>query len=465
MPQGREIGIFENYGDVGDVGAAGSASFETGYTVTGSGANMWFGADAFHYVCKRAQGDLTLTADIAFEGEGQNAHRKACLVIRQSLDADSVCAYIAVHGDGLTSLQYRDEKGATTHEVQANVTAPKRVGIERRGNYVTATVDGLPSGGSVRLELKEPFIIGLGVCSHEKGVLETATFTNVRQEPLIGGKRKTLYSTLETVDIASTDRRVVRVFKDHIEAPNWTADDQLIYNSDGLLYSIPVTGGSSNPIDTDFADQCNNDHGISPDGTQIVISDQSEGDHKSIIYTLPIEGGTPTQVTAKGPSYWHGWSPDGKTLAYCAQRDGKYGIFTIPAEGGEEKRLTTAESLDDGPDYSPDDDFIYFNSDRTGLMQIFRMRTDGTGLEQMTNDGWGDWFAHISPDGKWMVFVSYSPEVQGHPRDKDVMLRLMNLSNRSITVLAKLFGGQGTMNVPSWSPDSKRVAFVSYQYL
>ncbi len=458
------LGLFEASNDVGDVGAAGTASFEGGvYTVTGAGANMGLAEDAFHFVWKRVEGDLSLVADVAFEGEGTDPHRKVCLVIRQSLEPDCACAYIALHGDGLASLQYRDAKGATTHEVQSNVTGPKRIGIERRGATVVAAIDRAPSGGSVRLELTEPFYVGLGVCSHARGVLEAALFSNVAIGP--AGKGRTLYSTLETVDVASTDRRTVRVFKGHVEAPNWTADDRLIYNSDGLLYAIPAAGGSSDPIDTDFADRCNNDHGLSPDGKWIAISDQSEGDHQSVIYTLPIKGGEPTRITDHAPSYWHGWSPDGETLAYCARRDGKYGIFTIPAEGGEETRLTTAEGLDDGPDYSPDGEHLYFNSDRTGLMQIYRMRTDGSDLERMTDDGWGDWFPHVSPDGRWMVFLSYGPGVKGHPPDQDVMLRLMDLQTREIRVLAKLFGGQGTINVPSWSPDSRWLAFVSYAYL
>jgi dipeptidyl aminopeptidase/acylaminoacyl peptidase len=463
MPQSSAIGEFEGHGDIGDVGAPGSAEFDGVYTVSGSGGNMWFAEDAFHYVWKRVEGDVYLAADVAFLGEGTDPHRKACLAIRQTLDSDSACAYLAVHGDGLTSLQYRDAKGQTTHEVQSNVTRPTRVGIERRGAYVSAAVDGRPSGGSVRLDPSGPFYIGLAVCSHARGTVETATFSKVVAGTVVPG-RTSLYSTLETIDIASANRQTVRVFKDHVEAPNWTADDHLIYNSGGLLYRIPVAGGSSDPIDTDFADRCNNDHGLSPDGTQIAISDHSETG-QSLIYTLPIEGGEPVRITENGPSYWHGWSPDGKTLAYCAQRDGKFGIFTIPAEGGEETRLTTAESLDDGPDYSPDGQYIYFNSDRTGLMQIFRMRPDGCEPTQITIDGWGDWFPHNSPDGRWMVFLSYAPDVKGHPPDKDVMLRLMNLETGEISVLAKLFGGQGTINVPSWSPDSKRLAFVSYQYL
>ena len=275
-----------------------------------------------------------------------------------------------------------------------------------------------------------------------------------------------IQSTLEIVSIPAPRRETVRIFSDRIEAPNWHPNDhELIYNGGGLLYRIPVGGGTPKVIETGFANRCNNDHGISPDGKTIAISDQSQDDGQSVIYTLPIEGGKPRRITSLTPSYWHGWSPDGQTLAYCARRDNKFGIFTIPVGGGEETRLTTTDGLDDGPDYSPDGKFIYFNGDRTGRMQIYRMLTDGSHIEQVTHSDRNEWFPHVSPNGKWMVYLSYGPEVEGHPADKDVELRLLNLEEGKTSVLATLFGGQGTINVPSWSPDSKRLAFVSYQVL
>ena len=272
-------------------------------------------------------------------------------------------------------------------------------------------------------------------------------------------------SFLETIAISSFERDTVYQTPDHIEAPNWTPDGKiLIYNSAGLLYKISVDGGHPELIPTDFARKINNDHGISPDGTQMVISDNTETG-KSMIYSLPIEGGIPKKITPVGPSYWHGWSPDGKTLAYCAERNGNYDIYTIPLEGGEEIRLTTAEGLDDGPDYSPDGKYIYFNSERTGTMQIWRMKPDGSNQEQITTDEFNDWFPHPSPDGRWIAYVTFGTEVPSgsHPPNKDIMLRLMDLESRSVKIMAKLFGGQGTINVPSWSPDGKKVAFVSYR--
>jgi TolB protein len=323
------------------------------------------------------------------------------------------------------------------------------------------------SGAAVRIEFREPFFIGIGVCAHNADVTEKAVFSNV--EWITAGSRKvgtpsTVYSTLETLALPSTDRRVVYVTPTRIEAPNWLLDGRsLIYNSGGRIHRIVAAGGTPEAIDTDFAIRCNNDHGLSPDGKLLAISDQSQGNHRSLIYTLPVTGGKPTLVTPTGPSYWHGWSPDGRTLAYCGERGGEFDIYTIPVEGGTETRLTTAKGLDDGPEYSPDGKWIYFNSVRTGTMQIWRMRPDGSEQEAMTADGFNNWFPHPSPDGRSLVFLSYEKDVTGHPADKDVTLRRMTLADRKVDVLARLLGGQGTINVPCWSPDGRKIAFVSYQ--
>ena len=469
------LGLFEGNDDIGGVNFPGSVEFDVAagaYTISGSGTNMWFDTDELHYVWKKMSGDVSIAADIEWVGEGVDPHRKACLIIRQDLEPGSAYADAVVHGDGLTSIQYREVLGATTREVQSNISAPKRVRIEKEGDYLSMSVafgDGEleSSGGTFKLPFAEPFYVGLGLCSHNNDVVETAIFSNVVIETIAAkpDSLKELESTLEIIPIASFDRRVVFFTKGRIEAPNWTRDGKmLIYNSGGLLYKIPVDGGEPTQVPTDFAKQINNDHGISPDGTQLVISDGTEED-KSIIYTLPIDGGIPKRITPLGPSYWHGWSPDGGTLAYCAERNGNYDIYTIPVDGGEERRLTTSNGLDDGPDYSPDGKYIYFNSERTGTIQIWRMKTDGSAQEQITTDELNDWFAHPSPDGKWIVYVTFGTDVpaNSHPANKDVMLRLLNLETKEIQVMAKLFGGQGTINVPSWSPDSMRLAFVSYR--
>jgi TolB protein len=466
--------IFDGQTDIGHPSHIGKVEFnkQSGeYTVSGGGSNMWFSADAFNFVWKKVSGDVSLAADINFQGTGGDPHRKGCLLVRQTLEPDSPYADAALHGDGLTSLQYRESKGARTYEIQANASGPKRLRIEKRGKYVSMSIAKAgeelhPSGGTFRLILEEPFYIGLGVCSHNDSRIETAVFSNVQltsgSTPLPA--KPAIYSTLETITAASKDRRAIFGTTNLIEAPNWSRDGFLYFNSKGHILRVPATGGEAQLIDTGFATRCNNDHGISPDGTQLVISDQSQ-ERRSIIYTLPINGGVPQRITKLGPSYWHGWSPDGKTLGFCGERNGEFDIYTVSATGGEETRLTTAKGLDDGPDYSPDGQYIYFNSERSGSMQIWRMRSDGSEQTQITSDTFNNWFAHPSPDGKWLVFLSYETDVKGHPENKDVTLRLMSLPSGKIDVLAKLFGGQGTINVPSWSPDNKKLAFVSYQFL
>jgi len=380
------IGIFEGQNDVGETKHAGSAVFDAAaktYTVAGGGQNMWFTNDAFHFVWKKISGNATLAADISFLGKGVDPHRKACLIIRQNLNSDSAYADAALHGDGLTSLQYREIQGARTYEIQSGVVAPKRLRLEKRGQYVSISVAGedrvlRPAGGSFRLSLQEPYYIGLAVCSHNNDVLEKAVFSNLelRAEPPATAGRL-LLSTLETVPLGSKDRRVVFTTTDLIESPVWT-----------------------------------------PDGTALLYKNKGRS------HRIPAVGGAPVTADASGP-----------------------------------------KTSEDGRELSPDGKFVYFNSDRTGLMQIWKMRADGTGEEQVTSDGYNNWFAHPSPDGKWLVFISYEKEVRGHPANKDVTLRIMALEGGKIEVLAKLFGGQGTINLPSWSPDSKKVAFVSYQFL
>ncbi len=425
QPAASALGVFQNNTDIGTVLHAGSTQYDAerhAYTLTGSGENMWLTSDAFQFAWKQLSNDITLTADIAFPDNSGNPHRKAVLMIRQSLDPDSPYADVTLHGDGLTSLQYRDAKGSATHEIQSNVSAPHRLRIEKRGDFIyvfvatqsaTQSNDPLrPSGASIKLPLQGSFYIGIGVCSHDKDAVAKAVFSNVDFSiPAASAAAPVLYSTLETVSIASTDRRVIYTAPSHFEAPNWTRDNAYFYfNREGHILRLPVAGGTPTTIDTGTATHCNNDHGISPDSRWLAISDQSQPDHQSSVSIVPIEGGTPRRVTKNSPSYWHGWSPDGSTLAFVGQRNGDFDIYTIPVTGGDETRLTTAKGLDDGPEYSPDGKYIYFNSERTGHMQIWRMRADGSNQEQITFDDYNNWFPHISPDSKWMVFLSYARE-------------------------------------------------------
>lgn len=471
----QPAGRFQDSADVGATPRKGAVAFDTAtgrYRVTGGGDNIWNDTDAFHYIFSRISGDVTLTADVQFEGAGAVAHRKAVLMVRQSLDPGAAYADVALHGDGLTSLQYRLAAGQATEEVQSAVKAPVRIRIERRGDRFTLYA-GSPGGplapsGPIEVKLQDPVYIGLGVCSHDANVLETAVFSNVEvdtPEPAVRSK-------ISIFDLKTKKTKVLYQAGTRFEAPNWSRDGKyLLINSGGKLYRLPVSGGEPVPVDMGNAGSANNDHGISPDGKLYAISAE-KGDEPSKIYVMPSEGKDAKLVTENAPSYYHGWSPDGKWLAYCAERRKNFDIYRVPAEGGEEQRLTSHPGYDDGPDYSPDGKWIYFNSDRAGSWDIWRIPADGAGpddskAERITSDEYEDWFPHPSPDGKWMVFLSFKKGTEGHPANQDIMLRLMPLppNSNKISVLTSLFGGQGTLNVNSWSPDSKKFAFVSYELI
>jgi TolB protein len=464
------VAWFTESTDIGSSPLSGSYEFDAStdeYRITGSGENMWNEKDAFFYAWRKAAGDLVLTADVELVGEGKNAHRKAGWVVRGGLEPGDPYADFMVHGDGLISQQYRQVAGGPTLGVQAAVTAPASLRLERTGNlfslYVSKDSGVFEPVGAVTVELPDEVYAGLGVCSHDESVTETAIFRNVGFQAAPAAGERVLESTLEIFNTTTGRRRVVHQEMKRFEAPNWSRDGStLLFNSEGRLYTLPVGGGEPKLLDTGVADRCNNDHGYSPDGTQLAIS-HNAGDG-SLVYTLPSTGGTPKLITPEAPSYWHGWSPDGGTLAYCARRNGNFDIYTVPVAGGKETRLTTADGLDDGPDYSPDGQYIYFNSIRTGQMKIWRMNADGSGQTQWTpDDDYGDWFAHPSPDGRTLVYIAFDKSVEGHPQNKNVVLRLMPAAGGVPKTVATLFGGQGTINVPSWSPDSKEFAFVSYR--
>ncbi|MBW8000910.1 MAG: DUF1349 domain-containing protein [Planctomycetes bacterium] len=475
----QNLGIFEQSTDIGQINQQSKVSYDAEkqqYTITTAGENVWNDTDAFHFVYKTISGDFTLTADVMLIGDGVNPHRKAGLMVRQSLEHNSAYADAIVHGDGLICLQYRSSVGQMTEDECQNIpkpTEPVKIKLSRQGNTFTYHIiekdNTLKLIATKQVALQNPAHVGLMVCSHEKDVQETAVFSNVKiTSPKKGAENMSgpiLESTLETINIETGKRKIIYQAKEHFEAPNWSRDGKsLIFNQGGKIYTIDVNGGKPQLIDTGFATHCNNDHGLSPDGKQFVVSHHTE--KGSQIFILPSKGGEPKLVTELAPSYWHGWSPDGKTLAYCAERNGQYDIYTIPVEGGKETRLTDAPGLDDGPDYSPDGKYIYINSERTGLMKIWRIDADGKNQTQITTDpDYADWFAHPSPDGKWIIFVSFDKSVKGHPANKDVALRLMPVDGGKPKIIAELFGGQGTINVPSWSPDSKYAAFVSYRLI
>lgn len=279
-------------------------------------------------------------------------------------------------------------------------------------------------------------------------------------------------SELTLFDIESGERQVVFTAGSVIEAPNWTPDGgYLVFNAGGRLWRIDAGGGTPTLIDTEPLADLNNDHVLSPDGATLYVS--SDDGH---LYRLPAAGGTPVRVSNRHSEpfhyYLHGISPDGSELAYVAIEgrgaERRINLFTIPAQGGPDRRLSDIDKPNDGPDYSPDGRWIYFNSERAsaiaGHAQIFRMRPDGSEVGQLTFDRRVNWFPHPSPDGRHLVYISYPEGTLGHPPDKDVILRLMGPDGGDVRDLIGFNGGQGTINVNSWSPDSRCFAYVAYPF-
>ena len=475
----QSVGIFDGHSDVGNNVKPGSADYipATGqYVISGAGYNVWFDHDEFQYVWKKIKGDFILFTRAEFLGTWVDYHRKVGWMVRKSLDGNSAQVNAVEHGDGLTSLQFRRTASAQTEEHRMKMKYANILQLERKGNQyiMRAAVYGEPFQTDTleNLDLGDEVYVGLFVGSHNSDVLETGVFGNVRiSVPHKGESNQqtsmTLGSNLELMDIASGLREIVYQVPYSIQGPNWSNDGKTIYfnNSKGILQKFDLASKKMEDVNTGDVKSNNNDHVISFDGKMFGLSSFVKDLGGSIIYTVPIGGGLPKQITPKGPSYLHGWSPDGKDLVFCGERNGEFDVYKIPATGGKEIKLTDAKGLDDGPEYTPDGKYIYFNSVRSGLMQIWRMKPDGSNQEQVTNDDFNNWFAHISPDGKWFVYLSFLKEETPaaiHPPYKHVYIRLLPVDGKGKPkVLAYVYGGQGTINTPSWSPDSKRIAFVS----
>ena len=474
--QQSHLGVFEGNGDIGEDVLPGSASYDAKsreYKITGAGYNIWFDHDEFHYVWKPMEGDFILYTRARFEGEGVDPHRKVGWMVRSSLDSSAAHVNAVVHGDGLTSLQYRKSTGAETEEAKAELTHADVIQLERKGNTYTMRVakfgESFVTQEISELDLGQEVFVGLFVGSHNAEVLETGIFSDVRitvpaPDDLVP-YREYLGSRLEVLNVESGEREVIYTSPRSIQAPNWTPDNKtLIYNGDGLIYTFDLDKKQPTVLNTGEVKNNNNDHVLSFDGKMLGLSSGVSELGGSIIYTVPTEGGTPKQITPQGPSYLHGWSPDGQKLIFTGQRNDEFDIYQVPSNGGEEVRLTDSEGLDDGSEYTPDGEFIYFNSNREGSMRIWRMKADGSEQEAVTDDQFHDWFPHISPDGKQIAFLSFlKEEVESgdHPFYKHVYLRLMPITGGEPKVIAYIYGGQGTINTPSWSPDSKHVAFIS----
>jgi len=482
----RPLGQFVDHADIGTPALSGNATYNAAsqeYVLTASGVNMWSNTDQFHFAWRKLQGDFILQARVEFIGTGE-PHRKAGWIVRKSLDADSPYVDVVAHANGDGRLQHRHDTAGLTVQSDPLATETDVVQLERRGNvYIVSTAkygDPFLQTQIETADLGNDVYVGLFLCSHNGASMAKAVFRDVRivrtAKPDFVPYHDYIGSQLELLDIANGHRQIIYSSADPFEAPNWTADGQALqFNSSGAdpdkrgrLYRFDLATRQPVLIDTGFAHRLNNDHVLSFDSSMVGISDQTTDKNESTIFTLPATGGIPKRITPLTPSYLHSWSPDGKYLLYTGGRKGpadiQWDIYRMPSDGsGTEVQLTKNSGLNDGPEYSRDGKYIYFNSTRSGKMQIWRMKADGSEQTQLTNDEYNNWFPHVSPDGKWLCIISYVDEIapKEHPYYKHVYLRLMPITGGTPKVIAYVYGGQGTINVPSWSPDGSMLAFVS----
>ena len=489
---GSAVGQFAHHGDVGDPALPGSTRYNPvtqTYHMSAAGTNLWADEDEFQFAWSHLEGDFILRARVEFIGEGVDAHRKLGWMVRSDLDTGSTYVDACVHGDGLTSLQYRAEKNGETDQIilenELNGTYPDVIQLERRGDtYIfSAARFGEPLKSVEISDVDIPNVVyaGLFLCSHNPEVVEQAVFKDVRiikpAAPDFRPYRDYLGSRLEILDVHTGERTQLHESAEAYEAPNWTPDGlKLIVNMSGdspdrgKLRTFDLATRRFAPLNTGPQTDNNNDHVLTFDGELLAISNFSteDGQRSSTVYVMPADGSdAPEQITSPtwGHSFLHGWSPDKKWIVYTAQRNDQWDIWKVNVDTKQEVQVTDVPTLDDGSEFSPDGEWIYFNSTRTGLMQIWKMRPDGSEQQQVFEDNWQNWFPHISPDGKWMTVISYDPnvvEAGDHPYYTHTMLRLVPVDGSAPPkVIGYVYGGQGTINVPSWSPDSRKIAFVS----
>ena len=483
--QAQALGLFQGESDIGDVVPAGSARYDPvrrAYTIASAGANTWYHVDHFNYLWTRASGDVALTARISFPprryGHDPNPHRKGLLMFRQSLAPGSAYVDAALHGVGLTALQYRSEQGANTPDIELTIDAPQSLRLEKRGDVFTLYVSQAGGrmhqvGASIGVHLRAPFYVGLGALSHDAQTTDVIEFSHVtleRLRPMPVSAKRTLYSTLQTIEFTNQYRRavVIRSVPGYMQSADWAPDGRsiLVYEEgriERIPYLDPDGGGPARPIAVDGLIGCSGNFGLSPDGQLLAVSCSKTSGGLHQVFLLAAAGsGLPRQLTTgAAASYFHAWSPDGKTVAFTRGSASRADIFTIPAAGGPETRLTR-DTVNDGPVYSPDGQYIYFDSSRSGTLQIWRMRADGSEAEQMTDDDFQNSSPHISPDGGTLAFLSQPPG-QGRGFGPAV-LRVMRFDDGLIQSVVELSADRGSFSMQPWG-NAKRFAFITYQEL
>ncbi len=473
----KPLGAFEHHRSSGGAAAVYDPAEQT-YTLSTEGAAAIASQRSLPLAWSQIRGDFIVQATVRWAGVGSGARGKVGIVARQTLGAEAPYAAGCVEASPRTTLEYRRGDGAAVEQVDVSSFHPTEIQLARSGNRFTFSSAVFGEGYksvSVELDLDPQSYVGLFLGPAEGGTAQKALFTNVRviiPAPAdFRPYRDYLGSHLEVMDVSTGWRKILHSEPGSIQAPNWTRDDKLIYNSSsGVMYTYDLATGGIAELDTGSRRQNNNDHVLSFDGKMLALSNYAGEPRRSVAFILPVEGsGDPVQITSpdRGHTYLHGWSPDGKKLVFTGGRNGETGdyrnLWSVDIDTKVETALTPPGTLDDGPEYTPDGQYIYFNSVRTGTMQIWRMHPDGSDPEQVTFDEYNNWFPHVSPDGEWIVYIAFPKGIDpwSHPFYQQCYIRSMPASGGAPKTIGYLYGGQGSMNTPNWSPDSRRIAFVS----
>lgn len=478
--KGLNLGIFEGYTDIGEVTNHGTLIYNAVYKAESeeyeisSPATNIHGRDPFHFIWKHIQGDFILNAQVYLREKDKTSSAKLGCMISTGLNGVSTNINAFVNERGLASIQYRRTPWDTSAEIKTSLKDADIIQIERNGNnYIVRMAKfGQPFiiNQVTDLNLGDEVYVGLFMGSGNQDRVKKGIYSNVRiiipVPKILSLYRTDIGSNLEVLDIETGSRKIIYTDSNSVHAPIWTKDGKtLIYGKQGCLYTFNLSDKIPLLLYSGQTKNNSNDHVLSFDGKILSFCIPSEKAGGPILYTVPLTGGEPKQINKTAPSYPHGWSPDGNVILFSASRRGKFKVYKITSRGGKESGITNSTGMDDSPEYSPDGKYIYFNSNRTGTMRIWRMKPDGSDPEVVTTGEFHDWFPHISPDGKWIVFLSYSKDdasASGHPSYRHVYLRLMPISGGQPKVIAYLYGGQGSINSPCWSPDSKKIAFASY---
>jgi TolB protein len=475
--QTDSLGIFEGHTDIGKVMYAGSAKYKAEpeeYEIQSPANDTQKNEEGFHFVWKRIKGDFIFYAQVNLPEKDSNFSGIAGCMVRTILNENSANINSSIDERGHTDIKFRRNGGESIGEIESSLKEANIIQIERSENTYTISIAKFGEPFVIKqvkdLDLGDEVYVGLFTASANQSRVERGIYSNVRftipVPKVLSLFRTDIGSNLEVLDIETGNRKILLVDSNSVHSPIWKKDGEtLIYAKQGFLYTFNLTNKICQLLNTGVKKSNSNDHVLSFDGKMLSFCVPTEEKGGPIVYTVPVTGGEPKQINKTAPSYPHSWSPDGKTLLLSASRKGEFEIYKIASSGGKEYGITNSLGMDDCPEYTPDGKQIYFNSNRTGTMRIWRMNADGSEPEVVTTGEYYDWFPHISPDGKWMVFLSYSKEdasASGHPSYRKVYLRLMPVSGGQPKIIAYLYGGQGSINSPCWSPDSKKIAFASY---